>query len=230
MAHYGTLRDYKFPEGLDVRGSTVYGLEDEKIGKLDDVIVDHSTGHVTYAVVDSGGWLKSHKFLVPADRIFSYAKSPDDFIVGVTKQQIKEFPPYDEKTLASEDGWKKYRDEYDKGWHDSPVQHRHGSDRDITPPEPASAQPAGGPVRDREISAADLYPQPIHDKFSSPMPGGSKLTEHPSGTVDRAQNAAYGTDPMASRWSAFREHLRRNRVDVTASCPQCAPGKEREVA
>jgi sporulation protein YlmC with PRC-barrel domain len=232
MAHYGTLANYKLPVADDVRGSTVYGLEDEKIGKLDDVILDHSTGEVQYAVVDSGGWLTSHKFLVPADRIFSYAKSPGDFIVDVTKQQIKEFPAYDEKHLETEDGWKRFRDAYDKGWHDSPVQHLHGSDRNITPAETPAQQSSGMPARDRELTAAELYPQPIHDKFSSPMPSGGKLTEHPSGTVDRAENAAFGTDPMSgSRWSAFREHLRRNRVDIQACCPQCAPARDkRDVA
>jgi hypothetical protein len=82
------------------------------------------------------------------------------------------------------------------------------------------------------LTASELYPEPIHDKFSSPTPGGGKLTEHPSGTVDRAQNAAYGTDTLGSRWSEFREHLRRNRVDIQACCPQCAPArdKKRDVA
>lgn len=232
MAHYGTLRNFKLPVAADVRGATVYGLEDEKIGKLDDVILDHSTGDVQYAVVDSGGWLKSHKFLVPADRIFPYAKRPGDFVVGVTKQQIKEFPAYDEKHLETDDGWKRFRDAYDKGWHDSPVQHQQGSDRDITPAEAPGPQTSGAPARDRELTAAELYPQPIHDKFSSPMPSGGKLTEHPAGTIDRAQNAAYGDEPLSSRWSAFQEHLRRNRVDIQASCPQCAPApeKKRDVA
>jgi len=232
MAHFGTLRNYKLPVAADIRGTTVYGLEDEKIGKLDDVILDHTTGEVKYAIVDSGGWLKSHKFLVPADRIFSYAKSPGDFVVGVTKEQIKEFPAYDEKMLDSDEHWKMFQKEYDQGWHDSPVQHHHGSDRDVTPAETPSAASAGTPARDRELTAAELYPQPIHDKFSSPMPSGGKLTEHPSGTVDRAQNAAFGSDPLSSRWSAFQEHLRRNRVDIQASCPQCAPApeKKRDVA
>ena len=231
MAHYGTLSNFKLPVAADVRGATVYGLEDEKIGKLDDVILDHSTGEVKYAVVDSGGWLKSHKFLVPADRIFSYAKSPSDFVVGVTKEQIEAFPPYDEKTLQSEDHWKNYQDAYDQGWHDSPVQHHHGSDRNVTPAE-TSGTVSAGPASEHRPTAADLYPQPIHDKFSSPMPGGGRVTEHPSGTVDRAQNAAYGSEPLGSRWADFQEHLKRNRVDIQASCPQCAPApeKKRDVA
>lgn len=228
MAHYGTLRNFKLPVAAEVRGATVYGLEDEKIGKLDDVVLDHSTAEVKYAVVDSGGWLKSHKFLVPADRIFPYAKSPGDFVVGVTKQQIKEFPAYDEKNLESDETWKRFQEAYDKGWHDSPVQHHHGSDRDVTPAEVPGAQNTGATALDRELTAGELYPEPIHDKFTSPMPGGGKLTEHPSGTVDRAQNAAYGGDPLSSRWSAFQEHLRRNRVDIQASCPQCAPAREKK--
>jgi sporulation protein YlmC with PRC-barrel domain len=230
MAHYGTLRNFKLPVAADVRGATVYGLEDEKIGKLDDVVLDHSTAEVKYAVVDSGAWLKSHKFLVPANRIFPYAKSPGDFVVGVTKEQIKEFPAYDEKHLESDDTWKRFQEAYDQGWHDSPVQHHHGTDRNITPAETAGVQVTGA-SRDRELTASELYPEPIHDKFSSPMPGGGKVTEHPSGTVDRAQNAAYGQDPLSSRWSAFQEHLRRNRVDIQACCPQCAPaGEKRDVA
>jgi sporulation protein YlmC with PRC-barrel domain len=91
MAHYGMLRDYRFSEDVDdVRGATVYGLEDEKIGKIEDVIFDHSSGQIRYAVVDSGGWLKSKKFLVLADRILPHSKNADDFVIGVTKQHQKD--------------------------------------------------------------------------------------------------------------------------------------------
>ena len=44
MPHYGLLRDYRFDdEGAaeDIRGSKIYGLDDEKLGKIDDVIFDH---------------------------------------------------------------------------------------------------------------------------------------------------------------------------------------------
>src|SRR5205085_5074293 len=60
MAHYGTLRDYRFTHidaaTDDIRGSKVYGLNDEKLGKIDDVIFNHSTGEITYVVIDTGGW------------------------------------------------------------------------------------------------------------------------------------------------------------------------------
>ena len=72
-AHIGMLRDYRFTEDVDdIRGSALYGIDDDKLGKIDDVIFDHNTGTIEYAVVDTGGWLSSKKFLVPADRIYPY--------------------------------------------------------------------------------------------------------------------------------------------------------------
>ena len=48
MTHIGTLRDYRFTNvdeaTDDIRGAKVYGLDDEKLGKIDDVIFDHATG------------------------------------------------------------------------------------------------------------------------------------------------------------------------------------------
>jgi len=78
MPHYGLLRDYRFEdEGTadDIRGAKIYGRDDEKLGKIDDVIFDHTTGNIRYVVVDTGGWLSSKKFLVPPDRIRASQKT-----------------------------------------------------------------------------------------------------------------------------------------------------------
>jgi hypothetical protein len=232
MPHYGTLQDHQFAGDVDdIRGATVYDFEDQKLGTLDDVVFDHSTGQIKYAVIDSGGWLTSRKFLILADRIFPYEKDRDGFVVGITKQQIESLPPYDESKLKTEEDWKKYEEVYEKGWHASPVQHRHGSDHNITPPE--EVRPEGGPqpAADRELTTAELYPERISDKFTAVTPGGQKVTMEPR-VSKRVEDAAYGTAPLSSRWSAFEEHLRRNRVDIQAKCPQCAPAleKKRDVA
>jgi sporulation protein YlmC with PRC-barrel domain len=47
MAHYGLLHDYRFEDiatAEDIRGTKVYGRNDEKLGTIDDVIFDHATG------------------------------------------------------------------------------------------------------------------------------------------------------------------------------------------
>src|SRR5690348_12890785 len=98
MPHYSSLREYTFAgaNADDIRGSTVYGLGDEKLGKIDDVIFDHTTGDIGYVIVDTGGWLKSKKFLVPAERLSQLTSTHEgDFYVPLTKNQIESFPPYE---------------------------------------------------------------------------------------------------------------------------------------
>ena len=234
MAHYGTLRDFEFPAEVDdIRGSTVYDLEGQKIGKIDDVVLDHSTAQVKYAVVDSGGWLHSHKFLVPAERIKPCGEDEDEFTVGVTKQQVESFPPYDEKKLESEEDWKAYENEYKQGWHAGPVQHRHGTDHDITP---TPAEMSVSAEADREASeierTADVTPERLESKFPEAEEGGGKIRMEPAGTVADAENAAYGTSPLTSgRWARFEDSVRANKKDILSHCPTCGvtPG-EREAA
>lgn len=94
MAHYGTLKDTVITTpSEDIRGAHVYGVNDDKLGKIADVIFDHSTGDIRYAVVDTGGWLHSKKFLVPADGLRASVKHDGDFESNLSKQQIESFPP-----------------------------------------------------------------------------------------------------------------------------------------
>src|SRR5579872_5956370 len=106
MAHYGLLNEYPMGEATEeVRGATLYGLNDEKLGKIDDVIFDHSTGDIRYVVVDTGGWLSTKKFLVPAEGLRASAKHENDFQASLDKRQVESFPPYNESDLESESKW-----------------------------------------------------------------------------------------------------------------------------
>jgi len=134
MTHYGRLADYQFGDKADdIRGATVYGNDDEKLGKLDDVIFDHSTGEISYLVVDTGGWLSSKKFLVPPERLSSSTSHDGDFTADLTKDQIQQFPEYDEKDLDSSERWSSYENRYRAKWEEHPVMHRAETDRNITP-------------------------------------------------------------------------------------------------
>src|SRR5690348_8283650 len=101
MSHYGVLKDYRFPVAAeDIRGATLYGNDDhDKLGKIDDVIFDHATGQINYAIVDTGGWLSSKKFIVPADRLRASVKHDDAFTANLTKKQVESFPEYKESDL-----------------------------------------------------------------------------------------------------------------------------------
>jgi len=66
-----------------------------KLGEVDDVIFDQATGAIVYAVIDTGGWLASKKFIVPPQRLQASAQHDKDFRVNLTREQIEGFPPYD---------------------------------------------------------------------------------------------------------------------------------------
>ena len=64
------LRNYR-PKRLntehDIHGATVYGRNDEKLGKISALIFDPSRG-ANYVVVDTGAAFSHKKFLVPTHR------------------------------------------------------------------------------------------------------------------------------------------------------------------
>ena len=209
MSHYGLLRDYRFEDAGtadDIRGAKIYGGDDEKLGKIDDVIFDHSTGNIRYLVVDTGGWLSSKKFLVPAGRIRGSQKHTDDFEISATKEQIERFPEYKESDLGSDEDWKRYEKKYEAAWDDGPVQHRKGSDRDITPtPNEMPAQP--GSIGS-QLSASEQA-----ELSSRIIPAGSDDV-----TI---QSSAAG---IGRRWLTFEQRLRQHRRDITHACKTCTVG------
>ncbi len=209
MPHYGLLRDYRFDDlgtDEDIRGSNVYGRDDEKLGKIDDVIFDHSTGVIRYVVVDTGGWFTHKKFLVPPHRLHSSAEHKDDFAVNLDKQQIETLPPYSESDVESEDKWKAYEKRYDETWHAGPVQHRKGSDRDITPTSQEMPEESGS-------IGSQLTPSERAEVNSRIIPAGSDEVTISSSAVG-----------IGSRWLTFEERLRQRRRDITRACTTCTVG------
>jgi hypothetical protein len=156
MAHYGILRETRFAEASeDIRGAHLYGSNDEKLGKIDDVVFDHSDGTIRYVVVDTGGWLSTKKFLVPAEGLRASARHDDDFEVSLSKNQIENFPPYEESDLGSDSKWSDYEGRYRSKWVANPVMHRAETDRNVTP----TPQQASGNIGSRK-AAADVHRYP----------------------------------------------------------------------
>ncbi|MGB7598836.1 MAG: PRC-barrel domain-containing protein [Candidatus Sulfotelmatobacter sp.] len=209
MANYGMLRNYRFTDTTeDIRGAKLYGLSDEKLGKIDDVIFDHSEGTIRYVVVDTGGWLSTKKFIVPADRLRASTKHDNDFVVNLTKAQVESFPPYKETDLESDEQWSDYEGKYRSKWDADPVMHREGTDRNITPTtqqmpgNSASARAAGAP---HAVAPAPGDTAEIEDtEFIEP--GYAASTD----TVE-IDVSAVGIGP---RWDTFQNRLRERRKEV----------------
>ena len=170
MDHYGMLRDYRFSDNVDnVRGASLYGADGDKLGKIDDVIFDHATGTIQYAVVDTGGWLSSKKFLVPADRIHPDAKNKDDFAIDATKQQIEALPKYDENAVSTDTAWTDYDKRYRTAWEHGPLLQKQGSTHTITPePDelPAARAPAWTTRPTCRTGLRENFPRPVRIPIS----------------------------------------------------------------
>ena len=221
MAHYGLLRNYQFTESAeDIRGANLYGRDDDKLGEIDDVIFDHSTGHIRYAVVDTG-WLRTKKFIVPADRLRASSKHKDDFASDLTKEQVESFPPYEESDLESDKKWGDYESRYRAKWETGPVMHRAETDRNITP---TTYQAEGN---QSSIRASGDYSgnMPVFrgtDEQSVAAAGSATERVVPAGrdtvVID---NSAVG---IGGRWDTFQARLRERRKEAVAGCRTCAVG------
>src|SRR3954464_1245948 len=124
MPRYRTLRDFHFPNAAeDIRGAELFGknagedvADKDRLGVIADVVFDSDTSKVIYAVVDTGGWLKSNRFLVPADHIFPLADNPQAYLTDLTRAWIERFPEYNENYLDSVDLWAEYEGKYRAAW------------------------------------------------------------------------------------------------------------------
>lgn len=225
MAHYGTLRDATISEASDdIRGSHLYGLNDQKLGKIDDVIFDHSTGDIRYAVVDTGGWLHSKKFLVPTERIRRSAKHQDDYQADLNKEQIESFPPYNESDLESEDKWTDYENRFRAKWVTDPVQHRAETDRNVTP---TTYQTTGNLNSERAEAAVHGTPQPRTPQSAmgatrSDLDAARTPTERvvPAGTDSVV--IASSANGIGGRWDTFQSRLRERRQEIVSHCQTCS--------
>jgi sporulation protein YlmC with PRC-barrel domain len=213
MSHLGTLRDYRFSNvdeaTDDVRGSKVYGFNDEKLGKIDDVIFDHASGRIQYVVIDTGGWLSSKKFLVPPQALRPSVDHDEDFRVDLSQAQIESFPPYNEADIESDEKWADYDGRYRSQWEAKPVMHRVATDRNITP------------TTRQQIDAG-----------SGSLPSGDEEEETVSDITPMRTEASLGVDPSgpSRRWDTFENRLRQRRQEIVSACTTCKSSPASETA
>ena len=240
MAHYSTLHDFKFADqATDLRGAELYGTNDDKLGKIDDVIFDHQSGTIKYAVVDTGGWLRHRKFIIPAELIHPYAKHEDHFAADLSKEQVETFPPYNEKSLESPEQWgnyvKQYRDEwarYDKEYDQKfesqgNVGHREGSDHLVTPTAdemPVSSGGGSASATGTPGYTPNLTPERIVSPTAPPRGPGVMLHPQEDTPTSHAVNpwTKRTLDTVQStRWQNFQSSIQRDLPQITRVCGVC---------
>lgn len=222
MPHYGILHDYKFENIEEVRGAEVYGVNDEKLGIVDDVIFDHSTGEIHYVVVDTGGWLSSKKFLVPLNRIQPYGAREDRFYAELDKERIQMLPEFNAEALKSESTWTEYEKRYQERWNEGTVMYNKDTGRIVTPPV---EQVQGGRTKplseeDKRSLMRDFTPAKMgkEDDLLGVASGGHDVTLNP-----QKPSIAGGEDVRLQQQSVARDMQAAGSAEGDSPAPNQPP-------
>jgi sporulation protein YlmC with PRC-barrel domain len=90
-----------------VEGTNVYNNAGDKLGSIDDLMIDKRSGQVRYAVLEFGGFLGmgTDRYPLPWG-VLKYDTSRDGYVVPLDKQQLEKAPRY------ADDDRPTYDDEY----------------------------------------------------------------------------------------------------------------------
>ncbi|HSL20881.1 MAG TPA: PRC-barrel domain-containing protein [Vicinamibacterales bacterium] len=85
----------------------------EKLGEVDGFILDDGARRAYYVVVDSGGWFRSRKFLVPVGHARIDADG-DALVLDIARDTISRYPEFDERNFErlGSDELRRYEQQY----------------------------------------------------------------------------------------------------------------------
>jgi hypothetical protein len=80
-----------------VEGTAVYNVEGDKLGSIDDLMIDKVSGQVRYAVLEFGGFLGmgTDRYPLPWNML-KYDTSKDGYVVPLDKARLEGAPHYAE--------------------------------------------------------------------------------------------------------------------------------------
>jgi sporulation protein YlmC with PRC-barrel domain len=78
-----------------VEGASVYSPDGEKLGSIDDLMIDKLSGQVRYAVLEFGGFLGmgTDRFPMPW-RVLAYSHEHGGYVVPLAKAALEKAPRY----------------------------------------------------------------------------------------------------------------------------------------
>ena len=95
-----------------VEGTTVFDASGKKIGQIDHLMIDKSSGAVRYAVMSFGGFLSlgSSHYPLPWSTL-KYNSAREGYLTNVTEEQLRDAPEF------ADDSWT------DRAWESQVHQH-----------------------------------------------------------------------------------------------------------
>lgn len=88
-----------------VKGTTVYNDAGDKIGTVEDVVLDKLSNQIMFAALGFGGVMGIGEKYYPIPwSLLNYNESKGGYVVPLNKERIENAPAYDLKDLTKHDG------------------------------------------------------------------------------------------------------------------------------
>lgn len=88
-----------------VIGTSVYNTQNEKIGSIEDVLLDKESNNIIFAVVGFGGFLGiGEKYHAIPWATLDYVPEQGGYVVPFTREQLEAAPVHDLNDLTKDDG------------------------------------------------------------------------------------------------------------------------------
>ena len=94
MREYYPVNSQDTSDKDDIKGFGVYAQGDDKVGSVEDMLVDEQTGQFRYFVVDTGFWVFGKKVLLPVGLATVDYDDKRIYVNGLSKQQVENLPEF----------------------------------------------------------------------------------------------------------------------------------------
>ncbi len=88
-----------------VKGTAVYNDAGDKIGTVEDIVLDKQSNRIMFAALGFGGFLGAGEKYYPVPwSMLDYDENKGGYVVPLDKNRIEKAPAYDLKDLTKHDG------------------------------------------------------------------------------------------------------------------------------
>lgn len=121
----GSTWDSNLRSSKDVSGHKIHATDEDKIGSVDDFIIDDDTWAIRYIVINTGNLFTGKKVLISPEWIDHISWDDSRVYINLTKEAIKESPEYSDESGLTRDYESSLFGYYKKTpyWSPEPVSH-----------------------------------------------------------------------------------------------------------
>ena len=90
-----------------VNGTAVYNPHGDRLGEIDDVMIEKTSGRVVYAVMSFGGMLGIGEKYHPLPwEVLNYDTHKDGYVVDLDEDSLKKAPYYSRDEIGNDLSWR----------------------------------------------------------------------------------------------------------------------------